>query len=96
MSIRFPLPEGIADSVAHALAEDIGSGDVTARLVDEQTVGRARVIAREPAVICGRAWVDEVFRQVIRTCRSNGRSKRANASSPTSACSRCTAPHVRC
>ena len=64
MSIRFPLPEGIADSVAHALAEDIGSGDVTARLVDEQTVGRARVIAREPAVICGRAWVDEVFRQV--------------------------------
>lgn len=64
MSIRFPLPEGIADSVARALAEDIGSGDVTARLVDEQTVGRARVIAREPAVICGRAWVDEVFRQV--------------------------------
>jgi nicotinate-nucleotide pyrophosphorylase (carboxylating) len=59
-----PLPQGIADNVAHALSEDIGSGDVTARLVAAETTGRARVISRESAVICGRAWVDEVFRQV--------------------------------
>ncbi|WP_428313163.1 carboxylating nicotinate-nucleotide diphosphorylase [Hydrocarboniphaga sp.] len=64
MSTRYPIPEGIAASVAQALAEDIGSGDVTARLVDAGKQGRARVIARENAVICGRAWVDEVFRQV--------------------------------
>lgn len=64
MITRHPIPEGIAASVAQALAEDIGSGDVTARLVDASKQGRARVIARENAVICGRAWVDEVFRQV--------------------------------
>ncbi|MDB5969001.1 MAG: nadC [Hydrocarboniphaga sp.] len=64
MPASHPLPEGIADSVAHALAEDIGSGDVTARLVDANIAARARVISRENAVICGRAWVDEVFRQV--------------------------------
>jgi nicotinate-nucleotide pyrophosphorylase (carboxylating) len=60
----YPIPEGIAESVAHALSEDIGSGDVTAKLVDAKTAGRARVISRENAVICGRAWVNEVFRQV--------------------------------
>jgi nicotinate-nucleotide pyrophosphorylase (carboxylating) len=64
MSARYPIPEGIAQSVAQALSEDIGSGDVTARLVDANKQGRARVIARENAVICGGAWVDEVFRQV--------------------------------
>lgn len=63
-STKHPLPDGIADSVAQALGEDIGSGDVTARLVAAETQGRARVISREPAVICGRAWVDEVFRQI--------------------------------
>lgn len=64
MTATYPLPAGIAESVAQALSEDIGSGDVTARLVDAAAVGRARVIARESAVICGRAWVDEVFRQI--------------------------------
>ncbi|MFA5938775.1 MAG: carboxylating nicotinate-nucleotide diphosphorylase [Sinimarinibacterium sp.] len=54
----------LAETVRHALAEDIGSGDVTARLVAPGQQARARVIAREAAVICGRAWVDEVFRQI--------------------------------
>lgn len=59
-----PAAEDIAAAVAHALAEDIGSGDVTARLVDAGKRAQARVISREDAVICGRAWVDEVFRQL--------------------------------
>lgn len=54
----------LAETVARALAEDIGSGDVTARLVAEGPVAQARVVAREAAVICGRPWVDEVFRQI--------------------------------
>lgn len=54
----------VSSTVARALAEDIGSGDVTAALVPAQQTARARVLVREPAVICGRPWVDEVFRQL--------------------------------
>ncbi|HEX4896042.1 MAG TPA: carboxylating nicotinate-nucleotide diphosphorylase [Solimonas sp.] len=54
----------LASVVAHALAEDIGTGDVTARLVPAAAIAEAQVISRERAVICGRPWVDEVFRQL--------------------------------
>lgn len=54
----------VPSCVSRALAEDIGGGDVTASLVPAGQRARARVIARESAVICGRPWVDEVFRQV--------------------------------
>lgn len=50
--------------VARALAEDVGSGDLTADLLPADRIGQARVIVREPAVVCGQAWFDEVFRQV--------------------------------
>ena len=59
-----PTPADVSACVARALAEDIGSGDVTAPLVRADGQARARVIAREAAVICGRPWVDEVFRQL--------------------------------
>ena len=53
----------VADSVRAALAEDIGAQDWTA-LLSPDVQSRARVITREAAVICGRPWVDEVFRQI--------------------------------
>jgi len=56
--------EAIRELVARALAEDVGSGDITAALIPAGTAGRARVITRETAVLCGRAWFDEVFRQL--------------------------------
>ncbi|MGQ0503501.1 MAG: carboxylating nicotinate-nucleotide diphosphorylase [Panacagrimonas sp.] len=59
-----PLPADVAATVSVALAEDIGSGDVTAGLVAAGLEAQARVIARESAVICGRPWVNEVFRQL--------------------------------
>jgi nicotinate-nucleotide pyrophosphorylase len=55
---------GLQDTVATALREDIGSGDITAQLVPAHENAHATVICREDAVICGRPWVDEVFRQV--------------------------------
>lgn len=58
------LPGQIAESVAVALAEDVGSGDVTADLIATDTLSRATVITREDAILCGTAWFDEVFRQV--------------------------------
>ena len=51
-------------NVRCALREDIGSGDLTAQLIPAERLAHATVITREPAVICGTAWVDAVFRQL--------------------------------
>ncbi len=58
------LSSEIRANVQLALREDIGSGDITAQLIPAQQQARATVITRENAVICGTAWVDEVFRQL--------------------------------
>ena len=54
----------IAQQVSIALAEDIGSCDWTARLIAGETIGRASVIVREQAVICGQAWFEACFHQI--------------------------------
>jgi nicotinate-nucleotide pyrophosphorylase (carboxylating) len=48
--------------VARALAEDVGAGDLTAALIDPTRRARARVLAREAAVICGEAWATAAVR----------------------------------
>ena len=59
------LPENhISTSVKQALAEDIGEGDITALLIPEENTAEASVITREQMVVCGTAWVDEVFAQL--------------------------------
>lgn len=60
----FNLSTEIQRSVERALAEDIGSGDLTAALVPETTQASATVITREAAIMCGRSWFDEVFRRL--------------------------------
>src|SRR6185312_14327559 len=57
-------PADLPEQVAAALREDIGSGDVTARLVPEDQRIRGQVISREDAVLCGRPWVEETFRRL--------------------------------
>jgi nicotinate-nucleotide pyrophosphorylase (carboxylating) len=52
------LAELARADVARALAEDVGAGDLTAALVDASRPARARILARETAVICGRPWVE--------------------------------------
>jgi nicotinate-nucleotide pyrophosphorylase (carboxylating) len=54
----------IEDSVAAALREDIGTGDLTAELIPEDAIALASVITREPCVFCGMDWFEEVFRQI--------------------------------
>ncbi len=54
----------VTENVRTALAEDIGSGDLTAALIPVDAMAQATVISRESAVICGRPWVDEVFQQL--------------------------------
>ncbi|MFY0991291.1 carboxylating nicotinate-nucleotide diphosphorylase [Halomonas sp. C05BenzN] len=58
------LGEEIRDSAARLLAEDVGPGDITAQLIPDQQWATARVITRETAVLCGVAWVDELFRRL--------------------------------
>jgi nicotinate-nucleotide pyrophosphorylase (carboxylating) len=59
-----PSREVIERDVRRALEEDIGSGDVTADLLPPGANARARVITRETAILCGRAWFDECFHQL--------------------------------
>ncbi|MGM3386218.1 carboxylating nicotinate-nucleotide diphosphorylase [Stutzerimonas stutzeri] len=54
----------VENNVRRALAEDIGTGDITALLIPEERLAHASVITREAAVISGTAWVDAVFRQL--------------------------------
>ena len=48
--------------VARALAEDVGTGDLTAGLIDPARRACARILAREAAVICGAPWVEAALR----------------------------------
>lgn len=59
-----PDPAVVRENVAAALAEDLGSGDVTAALIPADQVFRTRVISREHAVLCGQAWFEETFAQI--------------------------------
>ena len=54
----------IAKQVALALQEDIATGDINAQLIPETQCDTATIICREPMVVAGKAWVDEVFRQL--------------------------------
>jgi len=58
------LAEDIIKSVTMALTEDIGAGDITVQLIPVDQIAEARIITREEGVFCGKAWVEEVFRQL--------------------------------
>ncbi|MHB0776743.1 carboxylating nicotinate-nucleotide diphosphorylase [Halomonas sp. WWR20] len=64
MNLLDALAEDIRTSAARLLAEDIGPGDISAQLIPAKQWAQARVITREPAVLCGVAWVDELYRRL--------------------------------
>ena len=49
-------------NVLAALLEDVGSGDLTGKLVPNEARVRARVIVREDAVLCGAPWFEGIMR----------------------------------
>ena len=68
-----PMPDVLNDhflkadlqaNVSAALLEDVGDGDITARLIPAEELASAAIITREDATICGVDWVNEVARQV--------------------------------
>jgi nicotinate-nucleotide pyrophosphorylase (carboxylating) len=64
MLIDASLRTAITANVAAALAEDVGTGDISAALIAPQTRARARVITRESGVFCGGPWVEAVATQL--------------------------------
>ena len=59
-----PDPGRVREDVERALAEDLGSGDLTADLIPRETRLATRVISREAAVLAGVPWFEGVFRQL--------------------------------
>lgn len=64
MDYQTHLPAEIERNVAAALAEDIGSGDLSAQLVPSNKSARGIVVSREDAVLCGSAWFEACFRRL--------------------------------
>jgi len=64
MNSPIPYPKDLAAQVERALDEDIGSGDRTAALIPAARTGRASVITREPAILCGVPYVNATFAQL--------------------------------
>ena len=56
--------EKLEKTVESALSEDIGTGDLTSRLISPEKENVARIITRDEMVLCGRPWVDETLKQV--------------------------------
>jgi|TARA_B100001971_G_C18218798_1_gene555723 nicotinate-nucleotide pyrophosphorylase (carboxylating) len=61
----------ITRTVQSALSEDLGSGDLTASIIDQTAVASARLISRERAIFCGREWFNEVYNQLDPTIQTN-------------------------
>jgi len=74
-----PIPQDLGLKVAAALAEDIGSGDLTAALIPPERNARATVITREPAILCGIPYVEQCFRQVDARATIKWRAAEADA-----------------
>ena len=61
------LREAVRQNVEQALTEDRADGDISAGLIDEQTLAFAQVITRESGIFCGAPWVDETLKQLDET-----------------------------
>lgn len=64
-----PLADALERNVDSALAEDVGSGDLTGLLVPADESGKARIIVREAAVLCGAPWLEAVMRRLDTSIR---------------------------
>lgn len=82
----------VSASVRGALAEDVGSGDLTAALVPAEQRADATIITRDAAVICGQPWVKEVFRQLDPAVRIDWRIGEGGDASPNEALCELTGP----
>lgn len=74
--------ESISKTVNAALREDLGSGDVTADLLQENRICEATLICRESAILCGRSWFDATFEQLDENIKRSWQAEDGNALKP--------------
>ncbi len=63
-SIAPPSALDVERTVAFALAEDIGTGDITANLIASTKDAQAKIYCREQAMLCGQPWAVQALAQV--------------------------------
>jgi len=62
-------PQYVTETVTRALLEDVGTGDLTASLIDSSALASATIITREAGILCGMAFASEAFRQTDPACQ---------------------------
>ena len=79
LSGGFPPPpaEAIEADVARALAEDLGSGDVTSALLPD-VADNAYLLCKEDSIVCGRPWFDACHRALDPDVRIDWRVDEGN------------------
>ena len=82
----------VSDQTARALEEDVATGDITARLIEESAQASARIITREDGVLCGKAFVNETFQQVDSSCQLTWQASDGDAIAADSLLCRITGP----
>ena len=82
----------VSDQTARALQEDVATGDITARLIEENAQASARIITREDGVLCGKAFVNETFQQVDSSCQLTWQASDGDAIAADSLLCRITGP----
>lgn len=76
------IPDDVEETVARALEEDVGVGDLTASLIPAQAEANARIIVREAGVLAGSPWATETFRVVVPEARLDWRKRDGEALAP--------------
>ena len=64
-------PQYVTDTVSRALLEDVGTGDLTASLIDSSALASATIMTREAGILCGMAFASEAFQQTDPACQLN-------------------------
>lgn len=62
--LHHAVEEAVTADVTRALAEDVGTGDLTARLVPADRMARAQVLTRASGVLCGAQWFERTFEEL--------------------------------
>ena len=58
------LADAIKANIAYALKEDLGKTDLTSNLLKKNIKGQVQIKTKEKGILCGKAWVDECFKQI--------------------------------
>ncbi|GIR68932.1 MAG: hypothetical protein CM15mP74_01830 [Halieaceae bacterium] len=69
-------PQYVTETVTRALLEDVGTGDLTASLIDSSALASATIMTREAGILCGMAFASEAFRQTDPPANWTGCSRR--------------------